>query len=102
MCVSVCPCLYATFGCCESVAQATDNRHSNSTSSHRPQPLSREQSLTHGNLLSSVHVCVSKCTLCVFVSVDVLDHALYVRVHVWVSANQRKEDLVINFCQAKG
>lgn len=35
----------------KSVTAATENCHSNSKSSHRPQPLNREQSLTQSNLL---------------------------------------------------
>lgn len=61
--------LYATVGCHGSVAAATENRHSNSTSSRRPQPLSREQSLTQSNLLS--RVCVFVCVHCICVSVGV-------------------------------
>lgn len=61
-CVCGCQCvsLYmcAMVVCRESVAAATENHHSNSTSSRRPQPLSREQSLTQSNLLSRVRVCV--------------------------------------------
>lgn len=67
-CVCGCRCMcLCLVGCCESVAAATENRHSNSTSSRRPQPLSREQSLTQSNLLSSVCVCVYMHCMCVYV-----------------------------------